>query len=547
MEPEKSREQLLLAEIEALRSRLSEPEATLSAIRDGEVDAFVVSEPAGERVYALRSADPPFRAMVEEMREGAATLDANGTILYANAQLSRLLGRATELLRGSSLHEFLPAEDSKTLETLLGAGGRGEITLRTEIGRLFPAHVALSSVPEGGIAASCLVVTDLTEQKRQTATAAAEETWREANRRKDEFLAMLSHELRNPLAAIGIASELLKRLVSEDARIRRATEVIDRQVHYLVRMVDDLLDVSRIAHGKIALRKESCDLVGLVARVVETHRLRGDRQRTMRLSLPEEPVSVFADPTRIAQIVTNLLSNAQKFTRESGHIDVELIRRDRTAVLTVRDDGVGIPPENLERIFDLYAQVDRPPAPSEGGLGIGLTLVRKLVELHGGEAHAESDGVGCGSAFVVTLPILPRPEVLAVEQDKSPGVETPAARRILVVEDHADSAEGLAALLRLSGHEVEIAGDGPAALARCRDFTPDLVLLDIGLPGMDGHAVGRQLRETLGPRTRIVALTGYGQLEDRQRTTDAGIDEHVVKPLRPEAIERLLQGSKGRG
>jgi PAS domain S-box-containing protein len=548
MEPEKSREQLLLAEIESLRSRLTEPEATLSAIRSGEVDAFVVSEQAGDRVYALRSADPPFRVMVEEMREGAATLDRMGTILYANAQLSRLLGRPTETLRGSFLREFLAPEEAKLFEDLLvKGGGRAELGFCSDRGQSFPAQVAMSPVSDEGVSAYCLIVTDLTEQKRQTATAAAEETWREANRRKDEFLAILSHELRNPLAAIGNANAMLQRLASDDPRVRRASELIDRQVHHLGRMVDDLLDVSRVAQGKIELRKEVFDLAALVSRLVESQRLRGHRPRSIRLSLPEEPFLVFGDTTRLSQVVTNLLNNAEKFTRENGRIDVELARQGPDAALVVSDDGIGIPPENLERIFDLYAQGERPTAPMEGGLGIGLTIVRNLVELHGGEVRAVSEGVGQGSRFLVSLPILADAQTRSSTSGGAPASESVSASRVLVVEDHADSAEGLAALLRISGLEVEIATDGPSALARCRDFRPDLVLLDIGLPGMDGYEVGRRLRELLGSDARIVALTGYGHDEDRRLASEAGIDEHVLKPIRPEAIETLLRRTKRDG
>jgi PAS domain S-box-containing protein len=548
MEPEKSREQLLLAEIESLRSRLTEPEATLSAIRSGEVDAFVVSEQAGDRVYALRNADPPFRVMVEGMQEGAATVDRSGTILYANAQLCRLLGRPAETLRGSFLREFLAPEEASLFEDLVAkGGGRAELGFRSDRGQPFPAQVAVNAVSDEGISAYCLIVTDLTEQKRQTATAAAEETWREANRRKDEFLAILSHELRNPLAAIGNANAMLQRLSLGEQRVRRAAELIDRQVHHLSRMVDDLLDVSRIAQGKIELRKETFDLAALVSRLVESQRLRADRLRSIRLSLPEEPFLVFADATRLSQVVTNLLNNAEKFTQENGRIDVELVRRGRDGVLTVSDDGIGIPPENLERIFDLYAQGERPPAPMEVGLGIGLTLVRNLVELHGGDVRAASEGVGRGSRFLVSLPIGADQQTRSSTSDGASASESVSASRVLIVEDHSDSAEGLAALLRISGLEVEIARDGPSALGRCRDFRPDLVLLDIGLPGMDGYEVGRRLRELLGPDARIVALTGYGHDEDRRRASEAGIDGHVLKPIRPEAIETLLRRAKRDG
>ena len=545
METPSRRERELMAEIEFLRARLAEPEETLAAIREGKVDAFVVSEPVGDRVYALRSADPPFRVMVEEMREGAATVDPRGTILYANGQLARMLHRPLELLRGSSLFEFLRPEDRPAFETFLAQprGGRGEITFRSETGGLFPAQVSISPVRDEGQTAFCLIVTDLTEERRETARSVAEETWKEANRRKDEFLAILSHELRNPLATIGNASEILAQLASDDTRVRWATEIIERQVHHLGRMVDDLLDVSRIANGKIELRTETFDLAKLVARVVEAHSLSRERRRVVGLSIPPAPVPVEADPTRLAQVVANLLNNAEKFTRETGRIDVELTSRAGWAELSIRDDGVGIPAENLEKIFDLFAQIDRPLTSSEGGLGIGLTLVRKLLELHGGAVHAESAGVGRGSVFRVSLPLAVNQALAARPSTDESLAPSRPARRILIVEDHAESAESLAVLLRISGHEVDVASDGPAALARCRELQPDLVLLDIGLPGMDGYEVGRRLREMLGPDVRIVALTGYGQEEDRRRSAEAGIDQHVLKPIRPEMIERLARGS----
>ena len=541
----RQRERSLIAEIEELRRRLAEPEETMAAIRSGEVDAFVVSESVGDRVYALRSADPPFRIMVEEMREGAATVDPRGTILYANGQLARLVHRPVELLRGSSLFDFVRPEDRSGAEALLAnpQGGRGEITFRSETGQLFPTKVSINPVRDDSQDASCLIVTDLTQEKRETARSVAEETWKEANRRKDEFLAILSHELRNPLAAIGNASDILGQLASGDARVRWATEVIDRQVHHLGRMVDDLLDVSRIANGKIALRPEVFDLAALVSRVVDGHSLSRESRRSVRLSLPPEPVPVAADPTRVAQVIVNLLNNAEKFTRETGHIGIELTSRGGRAELAIRDDGVGIPAENLEKIFDLFAQIDRSLTRSEGGLGIGLTLVRELVELHGGDVHAESDGVGRGSVFRVALPLAAE-QPLAARPAAEDEVAPVPARRVLVVEDHSESAESLAVLLRISGHEVEVAGDGPGALACCARFRPDLVLLDIGLPGMDGYEVARRLRELLGNDVRIVALTGYGQEEDRRRSADAGIDYHVLKPIRPEVIERLARGAR---
>ncbi|MDQ6893667.1 MAG: hybrid sensor histidine kinase/response regulator [Acidobacteriota bacterium] len=526
------------------RNPLSEPEATLIAIRNGEVDAFLVSDKAGERVFTLRSAEPPFRLMVEEMEEGAATLSQDAIVLYANRRLGELLGVSTNLLRGSCLRDFVVAEDQERFTALLtGSGGRGEVTLRRLDGTLVEASFAVNAFAEEELAAFCAVITDLTEQRRHAAMQASEQAWKAADARKDEFLAVLAHELRNPLAAIGHAAQILKRLGSSEPALEW-TAVIERQVGHVARIVEDLLDVSRIATGKLGLRRELVDLSAIVDRVVEVERPRFEEgQRRLSASIPPDRILVDGDPTRLEQIVSNLLENARKFTREKGEVAVRVTRTGDSAELSVRDNGVGIPGEMLERVFDMFAQADRSSVHDSSGLGLGLTLVRRLVERHGGTVRAQSAGRDLGSEFLVSLP------VAAGAQSTLPAAGTELAplgpRRVLVVEDHVDAAEGLAALLRMGEHDVRTAYDAAAALEACETFSPEVVLLDIGLPGMDGYELARHLRRRLGETVVIVALTGFGQDEDRRRSREAGIDEHLLKPLRSEAIDEVLSRRRG--
>jgi CheY-like chemotaxis protein/two-component sensor histidine kinase len=310
------------------------------------------------------------------------------------------------------------------------------------------------------------------------------------------------------------------------------------------RLVDDLLDVARIARGKIELQKEVVELTTVVARAVETSRpLIDARKHDLTVSLPAEPVRLEADPARLAQVLINLLNNAAKYTEEGGRIWLTAERERCGVTLRVRDTGVGIPPEVLPHVFGLFTQEERSLARSQGGLGIGLSLVRGLVEMHGGSVEATSPGVGRGSEFTVRLPALP--EALGAEANGKPvGAGAPAGRtssqRILVVDDNRDSAESLAMLLQVQGHEVQTAHDGLAALETARAFRPDIVLLDIGLPRMDGHEVARRLRREEGRQAVLVALTGYGTDEDHRRSQEAGFDYHLVKPVELDALYQLL-------
>jgi PAS domain S-box-containing protein len=380
-------------------------------------------------------------------------------------------------------------------------------------------------------------VVDITERKR------AEEALAEANRRKDEFLAMLAHELRNPLAPIRNAVQILRIQGSTDPNLLWARDIIDRNVSQMVRLVDDLLDVSRITRGKIRLQMESLNMAAVVEQAVEISRPVIDaRRHQLSVSLPDEPIQVKGDSARLAQVAANLLNNAAKYTDEGGQIWLTLESENHCAVLRVRDTGVGLPQEMREEVFGLFTQVDRSSDRAQGGLGIGLTLVRRLVEMHGGRVEAFSEGPGQGSEFVVWLPILA--EAPAPEPSRSASRSQPvgrAQRKILAVDDNLDAANTMAMLLRILGHDVRTAHDGSSAMEAAQAWRPDIVLLDIGLPGMDGYEVARRLRAIPDLRACIlVAVTGYGQEEDRRRSANAGFDHHLVKPVDPQALTELL-------
>jgi signal transduction histidine kinase len=378
------------------------------------------------------------------------------------------------------------------------------------------------------------------ERERQAALAQL----READRRKDEFLAMLAHELRNPLAPIRNAVEILR--VSDDPAIReRARAMVGRQVAHLARLVDDLLDVSRITQRKIALRRSVARLGAIVESAVETARpMMQSQEHEFDVSAPEEDVWLEVDAVRVSQAIGNLLHNAAKFTPRGGRVRLDLKRDGQDLVIRVEDNGVGLTPEALASAFDLFTQDERSLDRSQGGLGIGLSLVKGLVEMHGGSVSASSAGPGKGSAFTIRLP-------LGVLERKAPGAapqahqRVPARRRILVVDDNFDAAESMQILLHKDGHEVSVVHDGSEAIEAARGFRPDVVLLDIGLPGMDGFQLAAAMRampETSG--AQIIAVSGYGQDKDRQRSAQAGFDLHLVKPVDPAKLCAAIDGAR---
>ncbi|MBM3818486.1 MAG: response regulator [Acidimicrobiia bacterium] len=385
----------------------------------------------------------------------------------------------------------------------------------------------------GTIAGCVSVCVDLTERTR------AEDLRRETDRRKDEFLATLSHELRSPLALIRDALDVLQLAGDDDTR-RIACQTMQRQLQQLVRLTDDLLDVSRMTRNRIDLRRQRLDLRSAVHSALETTQpLIDAAAHRLICRLPDEPLWVEADLTRIAQAFANLLHNAVKYTGRGGRITIHAVEDQGTAVVLVRDTGVGISPQALPRIFDMFAQLDESIERAEGGLGIGLTLARRLIELHGGTIEASSAGAGRGSTFVVRLP-LSAAAGDAVTPAAAPTGDPVTPRRILIAEDIPDAAEMLRVMLERMGHDVRVAADGVQAVALAKEYQPDVALLDIGMPRMDGYQAAREIRAALGPDVRLVALTGWGQEEDQRRAREAGFDHHLTKPAEPETLERLL-------
>jgi signal transduction histidine kinase len=365
----------------------------------------------------------------------------------------------------------------------------------------------------------------------------------EMDRRKDEFLATLAHELRNPLAPIRNALHLLRMWGNRGPAAERVHEMMERQVRHMVRLVDDLLEVSRITRGKIELRKERVDLAAVVRSAVETSRpLIEAAHHHLAISLPPEPLILEADAIRLAQVIANLLNNAAKYTEEGGQIWLTARREGGEAAVSVRDSGLGIPADMLPRVFDMFAQVDRTLKRSQGGLGIGLTLARTLVEMHGGRVEARSSGPGQGSEFTVRLPLAAAESAAgSPAHGSAPQAVGPSQQRVLVVDDNRDAADSLGMLLKYLGADAYVVYDGPSALEAVRTYRPSIVFLDIGMPGMDGHEVARQVRQEPEFRdVKLIAMTGWGQEEDRRRSQAAGFDHHQVKPANAETLQALL-------
>jgi signal transduction histidine kinase len=447
-------------------------------------------------------------------------------------------------------------EANRTLAQVNQQLAQANTTLHAEKTRELEAlNSTLSQANSELASANHSLQTEITERAR------VELALKEADRHKDEFLAMLAHELRNPLAPIYNAVQLMRRKPLEDPQLAWSRDIIERQVAHLSRLVDDLLDVSRITRGKINLNKESVEISNLISRAVETtHPLIVERAHDLVLDMPEEPLNVLGDPTRLTQALGNVLSNAVKYTERGGRIVIAVRRDGAEVTIRVTDTGEGIPADLLPVIFNLFTQLDRTSGRAQGGLGIGLALVRRLVEMHGGSVTAHSDGVGKGSEFVIRLPVhsearanghvvaMPPADTMAAE-GQVPLMQTePIAagdrvrRRILVADDNNDALESLATLLELGGHEVVTASNGALALECAERHRPEVALLDIGMPMLDGYEVARRIRvQPWGQRVTLVALTGWGQDSDRRRSREAGFDSHLVKPLDMDKLSELLQ------
>jgi signal transduction histidine kinase/ActR/RegA family two-component response regulator len=693
----------LIQENDQLRKRLEEAEATVEAIRGGEIDAVVVQGTPSEQIYTLEGADRPYRLLVEAMEQAVATVTQDGIILYCNPCFGQLVNRPHDQVMGTAVASFLVAADRPLLAAMLAqATTAAPCELRLQRGGADSVPVVLQLGPLPFRGALCLLVTDLTQQKqyeelKQTeerlrllfeaaaalltannpdvmvrelfarisshlgldayfnylvadsgdylrlasyvgvsaeaarglerlefgqavcgtavqqcqpiqvsqlqhsddervrllkaigfrayvcnpllaggrllgtlsfasrtreqlgavelafleaicyyATVAYERLrllnqLRDADRRKDEFLASLAHELRNPLGPIRNAVQVL-RLNGPDAPEQSwGLEIIDRQATHLSRLIDDLLDISRITRNKLELRREHIELGEVLRGAVETTRPAiAHSGHELTVTLPTEPIYLHADPVRLAQVFVNLLDNAAKYTPHGGHIWLTAERQGGEIVARVKDTGIGLPVEKLPQLFEMFFQVDRTLERAQGGLGIGLSLVRRLVELHGGSVQAQSKGPGQGSEFIVRLPIL--------EQEQAPPPQragtvaaTAALRRILVVDDNPDAAGSLSQLLRMIGNEVQTAHDGLEAIAAAERFRPEVVLLDIGMPRLNGYDAAQRMRAApWGQSMVLVALTGWGQEEDKRRAQVAGFDAHLVKPVDPTALTSLL-------
>lgn len=491
----------------------------------------------------LREREENLRLLVEGVTDHAMfLLDADGRIRTWNRGAERLTGFPAAQVLGRDTAVLYTEEDARAGRPVAELGStRASGALRVEgwrqraEGGRFWADIATTVVQRdnGQLRGYVQIIRDLTERRRV-------EQLEDEGRRIGGFIAMLSHELRNPLAPIRNAATILKRRV-DTPEAQWCAGVIDRQVGHMARLVDDLLDVSRVTSGKIRLEREGLDLAALVQSAVESvrHVVQGS-QHELSLSLPPAPVHVLGDATRLTQVVVNLMTNAARYTPAGGHIRLSLVDDGRLATLQVADDGMGMGETLLQRAFEPFVQGERALDRADGGLGIGLTLVRSIAELHGGAVSAASAGPGQGTTMTVTLP-LAEPSAAAVPAQPEPSV--PMLRRVLVVDDGRDAAESLAMLLRMHGHEVRVAYDGVQALRYAEAAPPQVVLLDIGLPGMDGYEVARRLRRLAGvAQARMIAITGYGQEQDQQAAEAAGFDGHLTKPVDPDQLLALLNG-----
>ncbi|HET9314888.1 MAG TPA: ATP-binding protein, partial [Vicinamibacteria bacterium] len=479
------------------------------------------------------------RALLEAAPDAMVIVDGQGRIVLVNSQAERLFGYERHELLGQPVELLIPLDVAERHRAhrehyatqprprTMGAGL--ELAARRKDGSALPVEIALGPLesPRGGMLVSA-AIRDITDRKR-------------AERAQRDFLATLGHELRNPMAAIRNAGRLLRHERVTPEQVLWSQDVIEAEGRHMTRLIDDLLDLSRVARNTIELRRERVDFARIVDRVLESiGPMAEQRGHHVTFSLPAGKLMLDADPVRLAQVFGNLLDNAAKYSPAGGRIQLEGRQEGEWLVVRVRDNGIGIAPDVLPRLFDMFYRADRSLEQHEAGLGIGLTLVRQLVELHGGSVDAHSEGTGRGSEFVVRLP-LARAAPPAASAASPPGLAPASAvRRILVADDNARAADSLALLLRLDGHEVETAYQGLEAVTAAARFQPRVALLDIGMPDLNGYDAARRIRERAGESVYLVAITGLGTPEDRERARDAGFDAHLVKPVDLDVLTRLL-------
>jgi len=517
----------------ALRARLADAEEMLRAIRHGEVDALVVRGPAGDQIFTLHSTDEPYRTLVEEMHEGAVVLSSRGDVLYCNARFAALVGRPLKSVIGGRIERFLQASERAAFDRLLRSGsGRCRSSLIGSGSSAFDVSLSLTTTSSPSGEQLNLIVTDLTELLEANSNRARAE---HDSRTKDEFLTMLAHELRTPLGAIANAVAVLELTHAEGQAAAHAHDVIGRQLGLVSRLIDDLLDIERVLSGKLRLQRRPLDIAKTVREAVAafTDNAKLDRQ----LEVSTERVWVDGDATRLTQVLTNLVGNAVKYTPRGSRIRVEVRAEGGDAVISVADEGFGISPKLLPVVFDLYVQADRTIPHARGGLGVGLSLVRRLVELHGGSVRAMSDGEGRGSTFIVRLKQVPS---MAAAASASIAPERRSrSRRVLVIEDSTDARDILRMALEHAGHEVYDAADGLRGLELVNVVRPDVAIIGIGLPFMNGYEVARRIRARPdGRAVLLLALTGNS--DAAPDSLAHGFDHHLVKPVDVHHVARLV-------
>jgi PAS domain S-box-containing protein len=553
-----------VVELEALRERLREAEETLAAIRSGEVDSLIVSGPNGDQVFSLKGAEQPYRVFVEQMLEGAVTLAEDGTVLYCNRRFAEMMRSRLEKVIGSQVQAFIRASDQPVLAEILKNpdGRKARCVLAASDGSLIPTQLAFSHLPMGeeGINAICVVVTDLTEQEEKRELASALENLRTAqeqlqrqndelaaaraaaeaaNAAKDSFLAALSHELRTPLAPVLMTVASLE----DDEALPEATRgdlaLVRRNIELEARLIDDLLDITRIAQGKVEMKPDVIDVHGVLGAALDICRadMVGKRLKLVQ-DLQAKEAHVNGDAVRVQQILWNIIRNAVKFTPSDGKVIVRSNNENGNVRISISDTGIGIEPEVIGRIFSPFEQADRLITRQFGGLGLGLTISKRLAELHNGTLVAQSDGRDRGATFVLTLPAVPTAARGGPGKSGGPpSAPATRARKILLVEDHDDTRRSMARLLGRR-HEVRDANSIAAALEIAGTEPFDLVISDLGLPDGSGLDLMRELRQRYG--LRGICLSGFGMEDDLARSADAGFTRHLTKPVDLDKLQAAI-------
>jgi PAS domain S-box-containing protein len=519
-----------------------------SPIRDGEgrpFGAVLIFRDVTQRRLA-EDAQARLAAIVEYSQDAIISKNLDGIIQSWNRGAERLFGYTAAEAIGKSITFIIPPERLEEEHEIIARILNEERvehfdTVRlTKHGQRIDISLSISPVLDraGRIIGASKVARDITDRRR------VEQALRDADKRKDQFIAMLAHELRNPLAPLRNGLQVMRLANTDRQTVAQAQSMMERQLGHMVRLIDDLLDISRINRNKMDLRRSRVLLSDVISSAVETSRPVIDANRhELHVSLPDEPIRLDADLTRLAQVFSNLLTNSAKYTKPGGHIWLAAERCDAHAVITVRDNGIGIPAEAMPRIFDMFSQVDRNIEGSMEGLGIGLALVKALVEMHEGVVTAHSDGPGKGSSFTIRLPLIAGELAIGVPDPEPPAPASKGTnQRILVVDDNRDSANSMAVMLKLTGNQVHTAFDGLEALKAAESYRPDVILMDVGMPRMNGYEAARRIREQdWGAGIAIIALTGWGQEDDKQRSRRAGCDGHLVKPVDLVELEGLLK------